>query len=47
MDNRDDLRRKERQYDNVLAVSGSLENMRLLLNRDFSENTLKFLGFKV
>lgn len=44
MDNRDDLRRKERQYDNVLAVSGSLENMRLLLNRDFSENTLKFLS---
>lgn len=44
MDNRDDLRSKERQYDNILAVSGSLENMRLLLNNDFSENTLKFLS---
>ena len=43
MDNRDDLRSKQRQYDNILAISGSPEQMLVLLNNDFSEDVLKFL----
>ena len=44
MDNRDDLRSKQRQYDNILAISGSPEQMLVLLNNDYSEDVLKFLS---
>ena len=44
MDDRDDLRSKQRQYDNILAISGSPEQMLSLLNNDCSEDVLKFLS---
>ena len=44
MDDRDDLRSKQRQYDNILAISGSPEQMLVLLNNDYSEDVLKFLS---